>query len=461
MAAHGYNKFFGGGRAGTAGWFDSIGMKPGMFHARVAASTEMAAGLGLAVGLLTPIPAAGFVALMLVAAWTVHRHNGFFIVKEGWEYNLILAVTAVAIAGIGAGKLSLDYLLFRGTGSIDLLHGWCGLAIAVGAGPGRRHRPAGDLLPPAGQGTSPSRPAVQIDRSTAKLTIRATRTRSSLAGMGFLKQDISRGRLRAVEQGHPRREDRADGPALGRGRIRDARRAAPVLRREDPALHPRRVADRADAPRGIDGFTNVTSWYAEPIVFQKVVLYTMLFEVVGLGCGFGPLNNRFFPPMGSILYWLRPKTIRLPPWPNRIPLTKGDTRTPFDVLLYAALLVMLVVALFSDGTGPIPELGTEVGVLPVWQTATILGLLAVAGLRDKVIFLAARGEVYASLAVCFLFSGRRHHHRRQAGLPGDLAGRGDVQAQQALPVRHLDDDEQQPGVPAALDQAEVLRALSR
>jgi hypothetical protein len=156
---------------------------------------------------------------------------------------------------------------------------------------------------------------------------------------------------------------------------------------------------------GIDGFAAVSSWYAEPIVYQKVVFFTMLFEVVGLGCGFGPLNNRFFPPMGSILYWLRPKTIRLPPWPNRIPLTRGDSRSPFDVLIYAALLVMLVVALFSDGTGPIPELGSEVGVLPVWQTATILGILAVAGLRDKVIFLAARGEVYASLAVCFLFSG--------------------------------------------------------
>lgn len=156
---------------------------------------------------------------------------------------------------------------------------------------------------------------------------------------------------------------------------------------------------------GIDGFTNVASWYNEPIVFEKVVLYTMLFEVVGLGCGFGPLNNRFFPPMGSILYWLRPKTIRLPPWPTRIPLTRGDTRTPFDALLYGALLVLLVVAIFSDGTGPIPELGTTVGVLPVWQIGAILGVLAVLGLRDKVIFLAARGEVYASLAVCFLFAG--------------------------------------------------------
>src|SRR5690349_1494339 len=103
---------------------------------------------------------------------------------------------------------------------------------------------------------------------------------------------------------------------------------------------------------GIDGFTAVGDWYAEPIVFQKVVLYTMLFEVVGLGCGFGPLNNRLVPPMGSVLYWLRPGTIRLPPWPGRVPFTRGDTRTPFDVLLYAALLVALLVALFPDGTGP-------------------------------------------------------------------------------------------------------------
>jgi hypothetical protein len=46
--------------------------------------------------------------------------------------------------------------------------------------------------------------------------------------------------------------------------------------------------------KGIDGFTNVGQWYAEPIVFEKVVLYTMLFEVVGLGCGFGPLNTVSF-----------------------------------------------------------------------------------------------------------------------------------------------------------------------
>jgi hypothetical protein len=159
------------------------------------------------------------------------------------------------------------------------------------------------------------------------------------------------------------------------------------------------------AAGGIDGWNTIGQWWTEPIVFQKVVLYTMLFEVVGLGCGFGPLNNRFYPPMGSILYWLRPNTIRLPPWPGRVPLTRGDNRDAVDVALYGALLVMLVVALFSDGTGPDPALGTAVGLLPAWQSWAVLGLLAAAGLRDKVIFLAARGEVYAPFVVAFLFGG--------------------------------------------------------
>lgn len=102
-------------------------MKPGKFHATVAASTEMAAGLGLAAGLLTPIPAAGFVSLMLVAAWTVHRPNGFFIVKEGWEYNLVLAASAVVVATLGAGRLSLDWLVF----GKNWMDGWNGLLISL------------------------------------------------------------------------------------------------------------------------------------------------------------------------------------------------------------------------------------------------------------------------------------------------------------------------------------------
>lgn len=131
MAAHGYAKVFSGGKlAGTAGWFDSIGMKPGALHARLAAGTEILAGLGLAIGLLTTFSAMGFVGLMLVAGWVVHRANGFFIVAEGWEYCFILAVGAVAIAMLGPGEWSLDNAI----GIDDDLDGWIGLAIAGGGG---------------------------------------------------------------------------------------------------------------------------------------------------------------------------------------------------------------------------------------------------------------------------------------------------------------------------------------
>ncbi|NUS44800.1 MAG: DUF3556 family protein [Mycobacteriaceae bacterium] len=139
------------------------------------------------------------------------------------------------------------------------------------------------------------------------------------------------------------------------------------------------------ATTGLDG-------WAEPIAFEKVVLYTMLFEVVGLGCGFGPLNNRYLPPLGSILYWLRPGTIRLPPWPGRAPLTRGSTRTPVDAALYGALLAAIAWALCSNP-------------LPRWQVGVVLGVLVLLSLRDKTIFLAARGEVYATLAMTYLFAG--------------------------------------------------------
>lgn len=131
MAAHGYAKVFQGGKlAGTAGWFDSMGMRPGKVHARLAAGTEILAGLGLAAGLLTTFSAAGFVALMIVAGWTVHRDNGFFIVKSGWEYNFILAVAAIGFAMLGPGEWSLDDAF----GIADDLDEWVGMAIAAGGG---------------------------------------------------------------------------------------------------------------------------------------------------------------------------------------------------------------------------------------------------------------------------------------------------------------------------------------
>lgn len=131
MAAHGYAKVFTGGRIpGTARWFDSIGMRPGAIHARLAAGAEIGAGLALALGVATPLAAAGFVALMLVAAWTVHRAHGFFIVGNGWEYNLVLAVGAVGVATLGPGAASIDGLVL-GSERVD---GWWGFGIAAVVG---------------------------------------------------------------------------------------------------------------------------------------------------------------------------------------------------------------------------------------------------------------------------------------------------------------------------------------
>ncbi|MFE5699515.1 DoxX family protein [Rhodococcus koreensis] len=128
IAAHGYNKFFGGGRIpGTAGWFDSIGMRPGLLHARLAATTEIGSGILLAMGLLTPFAGAAIVALMLVAGYTVHRGSGFFVNANGWEYNVVLAVAGVSVSITGAARWSIDNLV----GIDHTLSGWLGFAISV------------------------------------------------------------------------------------------------------------------------------------------------------------------------------------------------------------------------------------------------------------------------------------------------------------------------------------------
>ncbi|HEY3552805.1 MAG TPA: DUF3556 domain-containing protein, partial [Solirubrobacterales bacterium] len=95
--------------------------------------------------------------------------------------------------------------------------------------------------------------------------------------------------------------------------------------------------------------------WTEPIVFEKAVIWTMLWEVLGLGAGSLPLTLRFSPMVGGFLYWLRPGTVRLPPWPERVPGTRGTTRTPLDVALYGAFLLSLLFLLLSggvEGTAP-------------------------------------------------------------------------------------------------------------
>lgn len=151
---------------------------------------------------------------------------------------------------------------------------------------------------------------------------------------------------------------------------------------------------------GLGGLGDLGDWWTEPIVFQKAVIWTMLWEVLGLGAGSLPLTLRFSPMIGGVLYWLRPGTTRLPPWPERVPLTRGTRRTLFDVALYTGLIATAIYLLLADGVDAVAATAGRLDPVAVGVLLAFLGLL---GLRDKVPFLAARAEIYGSLAIIFLF----------------------------------------------------------
>src|ERR1700754_375735 len=151
-------------------------------------------------------------------------------------------------------------------------------------------------------------------------------------------------------------------------------------------------------------FWDVAGWWKQPIVYQKAVLWTVLLETIGVAGSWGPLAGKFKPMTGGILFWARTGTIRLRPW-KWVPFTGGDRRTWFDVGVYLGLLVSLAAALLSPGihsdslSKALPH-NTSGLVNPTLIVAPI-ALLVLIGLRDKTIFLAARGEQYLPVLVIF------------------------------------------------------------
>jgi putative oxidoreductase len=119
--AHGAEKLFGwfggGGLAGVGQWMESIGLTPGYLMALLAGSGEFFGGLALVVGLLVRPAAVVLAVVALVAMFSVHWVNGFFITNNGYEYALALLVACVALLLDGAGKLSLDEVLGRACSS--------------------------------------------------------------------------------------------------------------------------------------------------------------------------------------------------------------------------------------------------------------------------------------------------------------------------------------------------------
>jgi putative oxidoreductase len=138
FVGHGAQKLFGvwggHGLAGTAGFFESIGLKPGRAHATAAAVAEFGGGALIALGLLTPLGSLAIIAVMVTAALTVHMANGVWATQNGIELNLVYAAAAVALAGVGAGSASLDNALGLDLNGTGYALGALGLGIVGGVG---------------------------------------------------------------------------------------------------------------------------------------------------------------------------------------------------------------------------------------------------------------------------------------------------------------------------------------
>jgi putative oxidoreductase len=135
LGAHGAQKLFGWfggpGLDATGRGLEALGFVPGRRQALMAGLVELGAGALLVLGLLTPLAATLVLAVMLVAALSVHLPQGFFITSGGYEYTLMLGVAGLTLAFTGAGALSIDALLgwpLGGTswGAAALLFGLAG-----------------------------------------------------------------------------------------------------------------------------------------------------------------------------------------------------------------------------------------------------------------------------------------------------------------------------------------------
>ncbi len=134
------------------------------------------------------------------------------------------------------------------------------------------------------------------------------------------------------------------------------------------------------------GFTSPLEWAFTGTAFQKAVVWSIFYELTGIGCGWGPMNGRFKPMFGGFRHFLRPGTTKLSPLPG-LPLFGGIQRTWLDVALYAANHLFLLRALVA------PEITAEL----LWPSVVLIPLM---GIGDKTLFLAARAEHYWVALTC-------------------------------------------------------------
>jgi putative oxidoreductase len=132
MAAHGAQKLFGWwggpGMSGTAGMCSSLAYRSPFLMACGLALAEFGGGLSLATGFLTPLGALAVTVVMLNAVYLIHWPKGFFTGNGGYEFNLLIAASAIALVATGPGRFSID----RAIGWDDNITGpWWALGVAA------------------------------------------------------------------------------------------------------------------------------------------------------------------------------------------------------------------------------------------------------------------------------------------------------------------------------------------
>ena len=149
---------------------------------------------------------------------------------------------------------------------------------------------------------------------------------------------------------------------------------------------------------GVGNPLNVSNWWAEPIVYQKFLMFAILWELCGLGASSGPAGFHYVPKFGANKYWSKVGVIKRPPFAGRLPGQGGDTRSLLDVVLYYTLIASLIVAIVFPPTNHnyvadyIP--GAEGGMLPNWCFLVPILLILAIGYRCQHLFLGMRNDQY-------------------------------------------------------------------
>ncbi len=166
FVGHGTQKLFGwfGGHGldGTAGFFESLGLRPGKRHATAAGAAETTGGVLLTLGAMTPLAATIISSTMITAIRKAHIKQGPWVTNGGYEYNLTLIAAMAALTEAGPGRPSVDDSLFpslKGSGWALAALG----AAAAGSYLATEYftEPAPEPAPQEGQADTPGDPALE------------------------------------------------------------------------------------------------------------------------------------------------------------------------------------------------------------------------------------------------------------------------------------------------------------